>query len=120
MPHLTAPAETPRAAPPGINRRAAIRWRPPPAMPGRVYVSESFKSLFGWVLDLSAVGIGLLLPHRLDADTLVRIELEPRTHAGTVELPARVAHALPQRNGDWIVGCAFETPLPADQLEALL
>jgi hypothetical protein len=72
------------------------------------------------VLDLSVSGIGLLLPRRPALGSFLVIGLTSRLGDVTLQLLARVVRAMPRRDGSWIVGCAFDTILSSEELEALL
>jgi hypothetical protein len=76
----------------------------------------------GWlgrVRDISVGGIALILRHRVERETELILELA--TTAGEVRsLPAQVVHVTQERDGCWIVGCAFESLLSEDELQSLL
>ena len=70
------------------------------------------------VRDISARGIGLVMDQAFRPDTPVVIQLWT-AGPSLVELPARVAEARLDPSGKWLVGCEFETALPAGQLPTL-
>lgn len=105
----------------GAERRASVRWRSMPPGPGRVVLTDSAETLDVQVLDLSFSGIGLLLPRRLELDTLLLIDLETRDERHVpLQLLARVARVALRKGGGWITGCAFFSDLSDAELEALL
>src|SRR5262245_13600751 len=64
----------------------------------------------GWqapIRDVSAHGIGLLLPEELKPGTIVNIHVDPGDGMADPGLLARVVHTTSQPEGDWLVGCAF-------------
>jgi hypothetical protein len=69
------------------------------------------------VRDISAGGVGLLLPRRFEPGVLLAVELPEGCPAGSVL--ARVAHATVRGGGEWLVGCQFLTPLDEDELGLL-
>jgi hypothetical protein len=70
--------------------------------------------------DLSATGVGLNLPYRLEVGSAVVLLLRGRRTATWMTMSARVAHATEHEGGAWRVGCAFERRLESETLEALL
>jgi hypothetical protein len=117
----TPPSPANAAAPPAERRRApryAIR-RPcfarPPWPPGSVGERPE-----GWrciACDVSAVGIGLVLPFPLAPGA--ELEVRPAAPPGVRPLRARVAHARPM-DFAWLVGCALAEPLSEAELRIWL
>jgi hypothetical protein len=102
------------------NRRAAVRWHSAPATPGVLFLPDDCTTLIGWLTDLSAVGVGLLLSRPLEPDTPVQLELGGPNHVPCLCVEARVVRVMPQRGGDWIVGCEFCRPLNDEELDSVL
>ena len=79
----------------------------------------------GWpgsVHDISQGGIGLLLTHCFQPRTELAVELREYNGAVRRVVRARVIHATATSNGGnfcWLLGCAFDTPLTEEELEAL-
>ncbi len=69
------------------------------------------------VVNISAGGIGLLLPCQFEEGTLLHFEL-PGAEARKVLV--RVVRALDHANGDWFLGCEFAERLGDDEVRALL
>jgi hypothetical protein len=105
---------------PWINRRATVRYHCGPATPGRVVTDEKKAYLRAWVLDVSTCGIGLLLNRTLQVGLAIVVHMKGSTRNRAFSFPALVAHTTQQANGDWLVGCAFITPLAREQLDELL
>lgn len=70
--------------------------------------------------DLSAGGVGLLLPRHVVPGGLLTVELRDRTHNSWRLKLLRVVHAAPQGPGCWKVGSAFTRRLTDAELAALL
>ncbi len=102
------------------NQRATVRYRCPPATPGRVYAAEDLEYQRGWLQDLSATGIGLLMCKPLHNDLFVTIQLKSINSKKSYNLAAHVVHATQQPSGEWIVGCHFVDELSLEDLDDLL
>jgi hypothetical protein len=74
----------------------------------------------GRVRDISAGGIALLLNHRFEPGTALIVELSAKSKVASRPRPVRVVHVTPEKNGRWIIGCAFVSKLSADELQGLL
>jgi hypothetical protein len=72
------------------------------------------------VHDLSAGGVGLLLPRRFERGTVLAVELQTSTASPSRLLLARVMHATARAGRGWLVGCAWVRGLTADQLREVL
>jgi PilZ domain len=116
IPFKEGPSE-PRAR---SNQRVSVRYHCGPATAGRVNVAEKLEFLRAWVLDLSAQGVGLLVPRQLDLGQLVIITVKGTSNQRTYELPARVVHVTRSPQGEWVAGFALNDPLTSDDLDALL
>jgi hypothetical protein len=102
------------------NRRGYVRYQCGPATPGRVQVVDGEEWQCVWVLDLSLGGAGLLLSRPLDPGVALVLRLRSDRRHKNYDLPARVAHASRQPDGDWIIGCEFDQRLTDELLDALL
>ena len=77
----------------------------------------------GRVVNISSGGIGLLLAHRLQADTLLDVEFQGATGAALLVLRVRVVHCTPFMDDgtpSWLHGCAFAKDLADEELWPLL
>jgi PilZ domain-containing protein len=72
------------------------------------------------VLNVSATGIGLLIPQLIDTGALLSVELQPMSKNETRTILACVVHVNPQASGDFALGCNFIRELTEDDLHALL
>jgi hypothetical protein len=78
----------------------------------------------GWpgkVANISAGGLGLLLPHRFERGIELAIEIMKGTGIRRTVI-ARVAHVTPvltSGNPVWLIGCAFAEPLTEGELKAI-
>ena len=105
--------------PPSGIRRTETRYLCGPATPGRLITDPNAEAVRAWVLNLSAHGAGLLVPHPLEPRSELHICLKGRADK-TYQLRARIAHCTKQVSGDWMVGCELLTPLSEDDLDDLL
>jgi hypothetical protein len=86
----------------------------------------SHLSDIGWpgqVRDLSQSGVGLVLRHRFEPGMRLEVEVRSSTGALLRTVVARVAHATPVSAGGtpvWLLGCAFDRPLTAEEFAALV
>jgi hypothetical protein len=108
----------PRQLAPAPDRRAAVRYRCPPAAPVRLFLSEAEETL-GWAYNLSGRGMAVLADRPLAAGAGVGLELVGVRGDG-LRRPARVAHATRRADGTWLVGCAFLQPVSPEDVEAFL
>ena len=102
------------------ERRASVRL--PSSAKGSCQ-SLSLQREFDWeatVRDISCRGIGLLLPRRFEAGTLLAVELIEEPEGKKRLLLARVVRTSPQSEGSWLVGCTLVSSLTEDELQYLL
>ena len=83
-------------------------------------LAESFISLDAWVVDISVVGLGLLLDRPLDMGTLLFVELEAAPQALPVELLGKVTRVTALSEGEWVVGCEFVNVMSEEELQFIL
>ena len=72
------------------------------------------------ILNISAGGIGLLLPCQFDPGTLLYFEMPAHPGRMPRKLLVRVVRAFERTNGDWFLGCEFAQQLREDEVLALL
>jgi hypothetical protein len=72
------------------------------------------------ILNISAGGMGLLLPCQYEAGTLLALDLGSLTGRPDQPLLLRVLRSVGHVNGDWFHGCEFADQLDDDELQALL
>lgn len=72
------------------------------------------------VRNLSATGISLVLPHAVEAETVLPLELLNLGRMFICKVDMRVVYTLEHPSGDWILGCAFLRKLTDEELQALL
>jgi hypothetical protein len=68
------------------------------------------------VRDISAFGIGLLVPRRFEPGTLLSMTLENSAQNVARHVVARVIHATAQNGGRWRLGCALACELSDEEL----
>ena len=71
------------------------------------------------ILDISAGGVGLLVPCQFESRTLLNLQLPPPPGLPGRKVLVRVVQARPYGNGDWFLGCEFADRLTDEELEAL-
>ena len=72
------------------------------------------------VRDVSSGGMGVLLARRFERGTQLTIELSLGPAAEPRRLLVHVVRVQPDQAGHWVHGCAFDTPLGAEELAALV
>jgi hypothetical protein len=70
--------------------------------------------------DISAGGVGLILPRRFEPGMGLQIELGGAGSGAGKTLLARVVYVRHLPDGNWVLGCAFISPLSENELEELL
>lgn len=103
------------------DRRVRVRF----AEPLKTYCQRGEGDLdqiwwIGQTRDVSASGIGLLIPQRFEPDTVLTLELENRRQNLSRTVQVRVVHAVQQSGGLWLLGCVFTEELTNPDLVALL
>jgi hypothetical protein len=102
----------------GRERRVAVRYPGHPDASCQAY-APSVGIYSGWVRDISATGIALLLPCEFEPGIQLTLELENAAQGVVRVVPARVVHAIAVPPDDrWLHGCAFEQPLTDEELRA--
>lgn len=121
MASISSPSMAGKAKKPSPEyQRATVRYRCPPATPGRIYVAEDHEYQRGWLQDLSVTGTGLLMSKPLARDLYVTIQLKSANSKKSYSLAAHVVHATQQASGEWVVGCHFVEALSLEDLDDLL
>lgn len=72
------------------------------------------------VVNISAGGMGLLLPCEFGAGTLLKLDLQGTAAHAAGPLLLRVVRATARTAGDWLLGCEFADPLRDEELNVLL
>ena len=115
--HPTSSNADPDAVP--VERRARVRYRCEKPTAGRVFIANTFRSMSARVLDISAGGIGLLLPDAVPLGTRLNVELEG--HGATpFEILAEVVNVTPQADGAWRCGCNLVWKISEEEVQLLL
>jgi hypothetical protein len=71
------------------------------------------------ILNISAGGLGLLLPCQFESRTLLNLLLPPQPGEPPRRVLVRVVTAKPYGQGDWFLGCEFADQLSDEELAAL-
>jgi hypothetical protein len=86
----------------------------------RVEGQEQADSPPARIQNISATGIGLRIGQPIKPGAVLVIKLQTTDRRLSRPLPARVMHATPQTEGDWLVGCQFVRKLSDEDMQALL
>jgi hypothetical protein len=72
-----------------------------------------------WLANLSLRGVGFFSekPFPVGAPLVLRIKA---LGSHRPEITARVIHSTRQTNGDWLIGCSFDSPMGPEELDACL
>jgi c-di-GMP-binding flagellar brake protein YcgR len=81
---------------------------------------ESETEWTGTVRDISAGGIAVVLNRRFEPGTLLIVDLPGHSKSASRPRPVRVVHATPEREGQWLIGCAFASPLSQNEILNIL
>ncbi|MFL5342096.1 MAG: PilZ domain-containing protein [Gemmataceae bacterium] len=87
-------------------------------------LADGFREV-GWpgrVRDVSRGGIGLIARHHFQLGTELAVELRDSTDAVRRVVRVKVVHVTATSSDGaarWMLGCAFDTPLTEEELEAL-
>jgi serine/threonine protein kinase len=123
--HTPAPAHVP-AAPGGSDNRASARYAHGSGASCGVKVSlhaegaETEERWPAFVQDVSRGGLALVLGRRLEAGTVVAVDLPLADGTATRSLEGRVVQVQPSSYGHWRIGCLFPKPLSQAELQGLL
>lgn len=121
MRHIPSEPTSVQASPAGAGaeRRARVRFRCERPTVGRVFIANTFRSVPARVLDISVIGVGLLLPEAVPLGTRLNVELEGRG-ATPFELLAEVVNVAPHAEGGWRCGCDLVWKISDEELQLLL
>jgi hypothetical protein len=72
------------------------------------------------VLNISPGGVGLATQRHCEPGTPLKIELIDASGRTSRPMQVRVVHSTSKGEEDWVIGCAFETPLNEEDVAALL
>ncbi len=74
----------------------------------------------GRARDISATGIGLVVPHGFAVDTVLTVEVENSRQSRSRMIQVRVVRVSSQPGGLWLLGCLFAVALTDAELAGLL
>lgn len=98
------------------DRRGAPRQR----VKARARIRDSWDSETPFwdaaIRDVSTLGMGLLLPAKLEAGQVIDIDLENAAGNWAGSMRARVVHVEETTNDHWLIGCAFISELDEPEL----
>jgi hypothetical protein len=111
-------AEQPTTPP--AERRSAPRRQPTLGTVCHLTSTSGDEIGLGLVWNISASGVSMLLPHRLQPGTTVGAELETAGAGYALPLTLRIAHVAQLRTGDYFVGGQFLRPLAPEEMRPFL
>jgi hypothetical protein len=104
--------------PPEFERRASQRTAL--AVTAQIEpVSGKGPRLMSQVIDVSAGGIRMAVPCRLEPGSTIRIDLPGRSLGPVTTVLACVVRTAPLKDGVWSVGCTFCSELNDEELQSL-
>jgi hypothetical protein len=96
------------------ERRASVRYPGPLQFRWKGIADKNWQE--GQVRDISTLGIGLVLDQRRDMSSFLEVELLDNEGKRVNCLLARVVHLEEEFPGQWLLGCAFVSELPQEDL----
>ncbi|OAI48147.1 hypothetical protein AYO44_07760 [Planctomycetaceae bacterium SCGC AG-212-F19] len=118
---MPTPVNMPRPAPPGSERRTAVRHSSRQKSPARLTRATGEGPWMVRVRNVSADGVGLIANHAFKKGMLLTIELPTRNpnKLGTPK-QIKITHAAPQGTGWWVLGGVFSSRLSQEEMDALM
>ena len=119
---MPTPANLPRTAPAGSERRTTVRHPSRQKSPARLTRATGEGPWMVRVRNVSADGVGLIANHPFKKGMLLTIELPTRNpnKLGTPK-QIKITHASPQGGaGWWVLGGVFSSRLSQEEMDALL
>jgi hypothetical protein len=107
-------------APATSEERVAARHRPRRVAPVRFFTKPDYRSRGGALRDLSATGSGVIAGTAVEVGALIFVQLPGRRQGVTCTRAARVVHRTPLSNGEWLLGCRWQDPLPDEEVKTAL
>jgi len=107
-----------------IPRNDQRRWERVTPTAGRAILRQLAEKQTGpaiaRVLNMSAGGVGLVFPSRIEAGTLLDLELIGKADQPGLAILASVVFVSPRSDANWLLGCNFIRELTAAELNALI
>jgi hypothetical protein len=103
-----------------VERRLWERLACTRPIPRRLALEPGRELDDGWVVDLSAGGLCVLLNTRPERGAVLYLELESHPDHPPVALRARVVRVQAMPEGDWLVGCQYLEPISEETVKGLL
>jgi len=96
-------------AAPRPERRTAARLPCRADLPFRLIVARRYECRWAKALDVSTSGISFLISAPLEEGTAVFLRLRGEPGAAPLTLLAEVVHATSHPDGNWMIGCRFDS-----------
>jgi hypothetical protein len=100
------------------EQRRSVRY--PCELDVRCHDEETHGEWSAKARNVSVSGIRLLTGKRVEPGTIFEMELPCRSREEPLRLVAQVVHLTPTQYGSWVLGCAFERRLNAEELQELI
>jgi hypothetical protein len=110
----------PLVAPPGAERRGAIRY---PCRFDTVCLTAVGKRQDSWeakVRNISSTGLGLVLGRRFERGTILALDWRHELAEAPGSMMARVIRAQAQGREQWLLGCQLAQNLDGDELRMMM
>lgn len=108
------------ARPRPTERRRAIRYNCTLETSANLIAQVQGDTTLAKVRNISVTGISLILPRRLEAETVVELELFNKARQYYCRVPLRVVYVMEHLDGNFLVGGAFGRELSNEELNGLL
>jgi hypothetical protein len=97
--------------------RRASRRQPTIGTVCRITFPADLDGAEGLVWNISAGGVSMLFNRSVDRGLAIKGVLATSTDNFAMPLSALVRHVVHLQNGDYLIGCQFERPILAEQME---
>lgn len=104
----------------GADQRIWVRYSCDVRATCRKFGEAAQASQHVQVLNISASGIGLVIPPPLDTGSLLNLDLFDKTGRRVCGILACIVHTTQRAGGDYAVGCNFIRELTEEEIESLL
>jgi hypothetical protein len=103
-----------------LDRRAQPRLTPVRELHGKLSASGMSLAFWAKVVNISSIGICLLVHHHLPQGLRFRLDLRALADGRVFRLCAQVVHLEALKTGDTLTGCVLEQELSDAELQAIL
>jgi hypothetical protein len=101
----------------GADRRTAPRRQPTLGTVCRMEPRSGKAGGVGLVWNISTGGVSMLFNDSMDRGTTVKGILATTTDGFSLPVTVRVTHVAPLQTGDYLIGCQFDRPIAAEEMQ---